>query len=151
MYLAMLEKTKTYNRLTKKVIEEHVENLRRLDDEGLLELCGVLQGWPGMAGMYILRTEDKAEAKALCDREPLVAGGNADCKLASLLPDNRDNNYLLRAGRKRTPPNGRGPLIPYLPLQRLRWGAGGKTPPLRGRTRPRRPTGSRGCGAVPPG
>ncbi|MCI9264519.1 MAG: hypothetical protein HFF06_08060 [Oscillospiraceae bacterium] len=95
MYLAMLEKTKTYNRLTKKVIEEHVENLRRLDDEGLLELCGVLQGWPGMAGMYILRTEDKAEAKALCDREPLVAGGYAVCKLASLLPANRENNYLL--------------------------------------------------------
>lgn len=30
MYMMMIEKTKTYNRLTKKVVEEHVENIRRL-------------------------------------------------------------------------------------------------------------------------
>ena len=38
MYMMMIEKTKTYNKLTKKVVEEHVENIRRLDDEGKLEI-----------------------------------------------------------------------------------------------------------------
>ena len=36
MYMMMLEKTKTYNRITKKVVEEHVANIRELDDAGKL-------------------------------------------------------------------------------------------------------------------
>ncbi len=57
MYMVMLEKSKSYNRLTKKVVTEHVDNIRRLDDEGKLEICGVFKGYPGMAGMYILKAE----------------------------------------------------------------------------------------------
>ena len=95
MYLVMLEKSKTYNRVTKKVIEEHVENLRQMDDAGKLELCGVLKGYPGMAGMYILKTESREEAEALCGSEPLVTGGYATYKLAGLQIANRENNYLL--------------------------------------------------------
>ena len=34
---------------------DHVENIRKLDDEGKLEICGVFKGYPGMAGMYILK------------------------------------------------------------------------------------------------
>ena len=49
MYMVMLEKSKTYNKMTKKVVTEHVENIRRLDDEGKLEICGVFKGYPGMA------------------------------------------------------------------------------------------------------
>ena len=33
MYMMMLEKTKTYNRITKKVVEEHVANIRELRSE----------------------------------------------------------------------------------------------------------------------
>ena len=44
MYMMMIEKTKTYNKITKKVVEEHVENIRRLDDEGKLEICGRRNG-----------------------------------------------------------------------------------------------------------
>ena len=55
MYMVMLEKSKTYNKMTKKVVTEHVDNIRRLDDEGKLEICGVFKGYPGMAGMYILK------------------------------------------------------------------------------------------------
>lgn len=95
MYLVMLEKSKTYNRVTKKVIEEHVENLRQMDDAGKLELCSVLKGYPGMAGMYILKTESREEAEALCGREPLVTSGYATYKLAGLQIANRENNYLL--------------------------------------------------------
>ena len=95
MYMMMLEKTKTYNSITKKVVEEHVANIRELDDAGKLEICGVFKGYPGMAGMYILKAESREEAKELCDREPLVVGGYATYKLIDFLIANRENNYLL--------------------------------------------------------
>ena len=95
MYMVMLEKSKTYNKMTKKVVTEHVETIRRLDDEGKLEICGVFKGYPGMAGMYILKTDSREEAEALCDREPLVMGGYAACKLVALQIADRENNYLL--------------------------------------------------------
>ena len=95
LYMVMLEKSKTYNRMTKKVVTDHVENIRKLDDEGKLEFCGVFKGYPGMAGMYILKTETREEAEALCKAEPLVMGGYAGYQLIAIQPANRDNNYLL--------------------------------------------------------
>lgn len=95
MYMMMIEKTKTYNKVTKAVITEHVENIRKLDDAGKLELCGVFKGYPGMAGMYILKTESREEAEELCKVEPLVTGGFASYKLVTLQVADRDNNYLL--------------------------------------------------------
>lgn len=94
-YLMMIEKSKTYNKMTKQVVTEHVENIRRLDDAGKLELCGVFKGYPGMAGMYVLKTESREEAEEICRAEPLVVGGYASYKLAGLQLANRDNNYLL--------------------------------------------------------
>ena len=95
MYLMLLEKSKTYNRLTKQAVTQHVENIRMLDNSGKLELCGVFKGWPGMAGMYILKTGSREEAEALCEQEPLVVGGYATYKLATLQIADRENNYLL--------------------------------------------------------
>lgn len=95
MYMMLIEKSKTYNKITKKVIEEHVANIRKLDDAGKLEICGVLKGYPGMAGMYILKVASREEAKTLCDSEPLVVGGYATYKLIDFLIANRENNYLL--------------------------------------------------------
>lgn len=95
MYMMMIEKSKTYNRLTKKAVEEHVANIRKLDEEGKLEICGVFKGYPGVAGMYILKVESREEAKELCDREPLVVGGYATYKLIDFVIANRENNYLL--------------------------------------------------------
>lgn len=69
--------------------------IRRLDDEGKLEICGVFKGYPGMAGMYILKTDSREEAEELCNKEPLVTGGYATCKLVSLQIANRENNYYL--------------------------------------------------------
>ncbi len=95
MYMMMIQKSKTYNRLTKNVITEHVENIRRLDDAGKLEICGVFKGYPGMAGMYILKTESREEAEEICKMEPLVTGGYATYKLVGLQIADRENNYLL--------------------------------------------------------
>ena len=94
MYM-MIEKTKTYNRMTKEVVTRHVENIRALDDAGKLELCGVFKGYPGMAGMYILKVNSREEAEEICKQEPLVIGGFATYKLVTLQMANRENNYLL--------------------------------------------------------
>ena len=94
-YTMFIERGKTYNKVTKAVIERHVENLRRLDDEGKLAMCGVFKGYPGVAGMVILNAESREEAEELCKREPLVAEGYAAYKLYDTQMANRENNYLL--------------------------------------------------------
>jgi len=94
-YVMFIERGKTYNKMTKAVVERHVANLRALDDAGHLDYCGVFKGYPGVAGMMILRAESLDEAEALCQREPLVVEGFATYKLRDLQLANRENNYLL--------------------------------------------------------
>lgn len=95
LYVMLLEKTETYNRLNKAAVVRHVDNIRKLDDDGNMELCGVFKGYPGFAGMFILKADSLEEAEDLCKREPLVIEGYATYKLVSLRVANRDNNYLL--------------------------------------------------------
>ena len=95
LYVILLEKTKTYNRMNKAAVESHVDNIRKLDDNGNLELCGVLRKCPGFAGMIILKADSYEEAEELCKREPLVAQGYVTYKLMTLQVGNRENNYLL--------------------------------------------------------
>ncbi len=95
LYVMTIKKGKTYNKVTKAVITRHVENLRKLDADGKLELCGPLKGCPGVAGMVIFKTQSYEEAEALCKLEPLVVEGYATYTLASLQIANKENNYLL--------------------------------------------------------
>ena len=95
MYLMMIKKSKTYSKLTKQTVLEHVENIRKLDDQGKLEICGVFHGYPGMAGMYILKVESLEEAEEICKAEPLVTKGYATSQLAGQEIASRENNYLL--------------------------------------------------------
>ena len=95
LYVMLLMKTKTYNKMNKAAVLRHVDNIRRLDDDGELEMCGVLRKCPGYAGMIILRAKSYEEADELCKREPLVVDGYATYKLMSLQVGNRENNYLL--------------------------------------------------------
>ena len=95
LYTMFIEKTKTYNKLTKVIITQHVENLKRLDENGQVEFCGVFKGYPGVAGMIILRAQSREEAENICKSEPLVMGGYATYRLCALLAANKDNNYLL--------------------------------------------------------
>ena len=44
MYLMMIAKSKTYRKMTKQAVTEHVANIRKLDDEGKLEICGLFNG-----------------------------------------------------------------------------------------------------------
>lgn len=95
LYVMTIKKGKTFNKVTKAVITRHVENLRKLDAEGKLELCGPFKGYPGVAGMVIFKTATYEEAEALCKQEPLVAEGFATYQLASLQVVDKTNNYLL--------------------------------------------------------
>lgn len=95
LYVMIIEKSKSYNKLTKAVIERHVANLKSLDDNGNLELGGAFKGYPGVAGMYILKAQSYEAAEELCKLEPLVAEGYATYKLKALQVANKDNNYLL--------------------------------------------------------
>lgn len=95
LYVMTIKKGKTFNKVTKAVITRHVENLRKLDTEGKLELCGPFKGYPGVAGMVIFKTATYEEAEELCKQEPLVAEGYATYQLASLQVADKTNNYLL--------------------------------------------------------
>ena len=95
LYVMFIEKTKSYNKLTRAAVERHVANLKALDEAGHIELAGVFKGYPGVAGMYILRAESLEEAEELCKQEPLVVEGFATYKLKPLQPANHENNYLL--------------------------------------------------------
>ena len=95
LYAMFIEKTKTYNRLTKAAVERHVANLKELDERGHIELAGVFKGYHGVAGMYILRAGSYEEAEELCKQEPLVLEGFATYKLKALQVANKENHYLL--------------------------------------------------------
>lgn len=95
VYVMFIQRGKTYNKITKAVVERHVENIRKLDDEGRIKLCGVFKGYPGVAGMYIINADSYEEAEKICKIEPLVMEGYATYKLHTLLIADRENNYLL--------------------------------------------------------
>ncbi len=95
LYVMTIERGKTYNKMTKAVATRHVENIRNLDDQGKLALCGAFRGVPGVAGMLVLRVRSYEEAEEICKAEPLVVEGYATYKLGALKVANRENNYLL--------------------------------------------------------
>jgi uncharacterized protein YciI len=91
----LIERGKTYNRINGELVRRHVERIRCLDDDGKLVLCGPTKGYPGVAGMVILRVKSEEEAEDICKAEPFVIEGHATYKLFSLREGNRGNNYLL--------------------------------------------------------
>jgi len=95
LYVMFIERGKTYNKINREMVVKHVDFIRALDDGGKLVLCGPFKGYPGVAGMVILRAESYGEADAICKAEPFVSGGYATYKLRMLQPGNRENNYLL--------------------------------------------------------
>ena len=95
LYVMLLERTKIYKRMNKEAVIKHVDNIKYLDNNGKLELCGVLKGLPGYAGMVIIKADSYEEAEELCKKEPLVTLGYVTYKLLALKVGNKENNYLL--------------------------------------------------------
>jgi len=95
LYVMFIERGKTYNKMTKAVAERHIAHIKKLDDAGHVALCGAFRGYPGVAGMIILKVGSFEEAERLCKAEPLVIEGYATYKLRKLQVADRENNYLL--------------------------------------------------------
>ena len=95
LYVMIIKKGKSYNKVTKAVNIRHVENLKNLDSQGKIELCGPFKGYSGVAGMVIFKTQSYEEAEALCKQEPLVVEGYATYTLAALQVAHKENHYLL--------------------------------------------------------
>ena len=94
-YVMFIDKDKNYKKINKAMVIKHVENIRQLDESGKLEICGAFKGYPGVAGMLVLKVDSVEEAEAICKAEPFVAEGYATYRLVSLHVGNRENNYLL--------------------------------------------------------
>ena len=94
-YVMLIERGKTYNRINKAMVEKHVGNIKKLDGDGKLVLCGATKGYPGVAGMIVFKAGSFEEAEAICKAEPFVAEGYATYKLFSMQVGNKENNYLL--------------------------------------------------------
>lgn len=95
LYVMMIKKTKEYRKLNKTGVTAHVENLSKLDAEGNIELAGAFKGYPGMAGMFVLKAKSYDEAEMLCQKEPLVVAGYVTYELHRLQVANKENDYLL--------------------------------------------------------
>jgi uncharacterized protein YciI len=94
-YVVFIERGKSYHKMTGEVAARHVAHIRAMDDAGKVALCGAFRGYPGVAGMYILKAASHEEAEALCQADPVVAEGYATYKVRNLLVANRENHYLL--------------------------------------------------------
>lgn len=53
----------------------HFANIQRLADQGKLALAGPLDGVDGWRGLFVLATDDLAEAKRHVEQDPVVANG----------------------------------------------------------------------------
>ena len=95
LYVMLIERGKTYNKINKAMVIKHVDNIRKLDDDGKLVLCGPTKGYPGVAGMIIFKAESFDEAEDICKAEPFVVEGYASYKLFTMRVGDRENNYLL--------------------------------------------------------
>ena len=79
--------------LNLQVVQEHVEHLRTLDQEGRLVLCGPFTDYPG--GMVVFRADSEEEALRIAESGPFIASGFKTFELRTLEVANADNNYLL--------------------------------------------------------
>ena len=79
--------------LNLQVVQEHVEHLRTLDQEGRLVLCGPFADYPG--GMVVFRADSEDEALRIAESDPFITSGFKTFELRTLEVANADNNYLL--------------------------------------------------------
>ena len=95
IYVMLIKRGKTYNKINKAMVVKHIDNIKKLDDNGKLVLAGATKGYPGVAGMIIFNAESFEEAETICKSEPFVIEGYATYKLFSMRIGNKENNYLL--------------------------------------------------------
>ncbi|PIS46533.1 MAG: hypothetical protein COT17_08110 [Elusimicrobia bacterium CG08_land_8_20_14_0_20_51_18] len=75
------------------LIKRHVENLKKLDAEGKLVLCGPFKDFAG--GMLIVKAASPEEARAIAESDPFVGEGFESYELREWELASKENNYLL--------------------------------------------------------
>ncbi len=74
------------------LIKAHVEHLKALEDEGVLELCGPFGEKKG--GMVILRGVTRERAEAIMNADPFVSSGCEHAELREWAISSRDNGHM---------------------------------------------------------
>lgn len=81
------------NPLDASIIGRHVSYLKRLDQEGLLVLCGPFIDEPG--GMVVFRAGSMDEAKKIAQSDPFIQEGYKTYTLRTMEIADASNDYLL--------------------------------------------------------
>lgn len=68
LYVMMIKKTKEYRKLNQAGVVAHVENIRKLDTKGHIELAGAFKGFPSMAGMFLLKQKAMKKLKKFVNK-----------------------------------------------------------------------------------
>ncbi|MBI4576840.1 MAG: flavin reductase [Planctomycetes bacterium] len=74
------------------LVRAHVAHLRRLEEQGRLELCGPFCDRKG--GIVVLRGVSETEARAIAEADPFVSSGAETCELRKLEVSCRDNRHM---------------------------------------------------------
>jgi len=90
-YVVLLSHAKP-ERLSEELVRAHVAHLKRLEDDGRLQLAGPFAANKG--GMFILRDCSEKEAHAIAEADPFVSSGAETYELRKLEVSCRENNHL---------------------------------------------------------
>jgi uncharacterized protein YciI len=77
--------------LSPAVIDQHAAHLAELDRQGRLVLAGPLLA--RFSGLIVLRVANFADAKAIAEADPMIAGGFQSYELATWMMANQQNHY----------------------------------------------------------
>lgn len=78
--------------MTENLIRAHVLHLKRLDEQGCLELCGPFCDNKG--GMIVLRGLSETEARAIAEADPFVSSGAETFEIRKFELSCQDNNHM---------------------------------------------------------
>lgn len=90
MFIYLMENV---NPLNKDIVLDHVNYLKKLDNERKLVLCGPFSDYPG--GMVIVECSNIDEAKNIADNDPFILSGCKTYQIRTLEVANKNNNYGL--------------------------------------------------------
>jgi uncharacterized protein YciI len=90
LYIVLMSNVKSISR---EVVYEHVEYLKKLEKDEKLLLCGPCVDYEG--GVVILKVKDLKEAHSLAKEDPFIADGYKSYEIRTMEWAHRENNYGL--------------------------------------------------------
>ena len=90
-FVIVLDKITGVN-ATKETIARHIEHLRKLDQKGLLIMCGPFTDFP--SGLVVINAKTKKQAIKIAESDPFVQEGVRSYSIRSWLLATAENNYL---------------------------------------------------------